>query len=121
MQILGDVTTPSRDHKPLLMQASHTPPPDVPAPRLHIQDKGSVCRYLNSLSADWNSIGTYLYIPHGSLKEIMHDYRTSKDCLLEMVAVWLTRNEPCPTWPALADAVQYVDQHIAEKIRTEKC
>lgn len=103
------------------MSHTHTLPPDVPAPRLHIEDKGSVCRYLYSLRASWRTIGTFLNIQHSSLEVILCDNQRSEERLLDMVAVWLTRAEPSPTWPALADAVQDVNDDLAQRIRREKC
>ena len=44
---------------------------------------------LNYITSEWLDLGVYLRIKHGSLKEIEADYKKVKQCMREMLAVWL--------------------------------
>ena len=70
------------------------------------------------IAHDWQNIGVLLGIDHNSLKNIEYDYDNSaRDCLREMLAEWLKRVIPHPTWERLAEAIELTDQTIAQKIR----
>ena len=70
------------------------------------------------IAHDWQNIGVLLGIDHNSLKNIEYDYdNTPRDCLREMLAEWLKRVIPHPTWESLAEAIELTDQTIAQKIR----
>ena len=75
-------------------------------------------RALHLLAYDWQNIGILLNLENNSLKEIDINYRGKpKDCLREMLNLWLVRAIPPPTWEELAEAVEPTDQTIAHKIR----
>ena len=44
---------------------------------------------LNYISSEWFDLGLHLRIEHGALKTIEADYRKVKQCMREMLAVWL--------------------------------
>ena len=70
------------------------------------------------IAYDWQNIGALLGIDHNSLKNIKYDCDNSaRDCLREMLAEWLKRVIPPPTWESLAEAIKFTDQTIAQKIR----
>ena len=66
------------------------------------------------------TIGTFLCIDHGSLEAIREDNERTDNRLTALMAVWLRRLTPPPTWQALRQAVLYLDptlaQHIQDKI-----
>ena len=81
-----------------------------------------VLKLVSPLSSQWKTLGTYLQVDQGKLKEIEVDYRgVSSDCLREMLSEWLKSDLPCPTWEMLAEEVECIDQTIAEKIRNLYC
>lgn len=43
-----------------------------------------------------------------------------RDCLEEMISEWLKRVDPPPTWAALADAVETLDEVKAREIRAKR-
>ena len=75
-------------------------------------------RALCLLAYDWQNIGILLNLENNSLKEIDLNCRgKAKDCLREMLSLWLVRAISPPTWEELAEAVEPTDQTIAHKIR----
>ena len=67
---------------------------------------------------DWKTIGTLLEIKKSILDKIRADEDGVRDCLQEMLSEWLKQVDPPPTWAALADAVETVDELKAQEIRT---
>ena len=68
-------------------------------------------------SADeWHNIGVFLDIPAGVLQTIDKDNSRSRDCLREMLKVWLKQTHPQPTWKALAEAVETTDPNLSKTI-----
>jgi len=67
------------------------------------------------LAHDWQNIGIMLNLDGHLLKEIEHDYRKVRDCLREMLSLWLSGT---PTWKELAQALDDSDyQGMARKVR----
>ena len=44
---------------------------------------------LNSITSEWFDLGLHLRVKYGTLKAIETDYRKVKQCMIEMLAVWL--------------------------------
>ena len=76
-------------------------------------------RELHPIAAEWEIIGLLLEIPHHVLKAIEIDIKDIHDCLQAMLVQWLKQSDPPPTWKNLADAVEEINESIAEKIRTK--
>ena len=68
----------------------------------------------------WEYIGLELEIDDGELKQIKaNNAGNTKDCLLEMLRVWLKQTNPPPSWSAIADAIeQQGSSAIATKLRS---
>ncbi len=77
----------------------------------------NILRCIRPLRANWMTIGVYLEVDMGTLKAIKADNDTVEDRLTEMITVWRNQISPPPTWSALADALEEVDQKTAQKIR----
>ncbi len=58
------------------------------------------------IRAKWYDIGVELEIPLGTLDSFKLQYPDPKDCLTEVIKVWLKSINPSPTWKALADALK---------------
>ena len=69
------------------------------------------------LATQWQNIGTLLDVNNSVLRRIETDFRSAMDCLREVLSYWLKATVPMPTWSALAEAVEPLDLHIAERIR----
>ena len=66
-------------------------------------------RFLLPVAKHWHNIGILLGISYISLEQIEADYPGScKDCVREMIKVWLKQVDPRPTWKDLADAVKVI-------------
>ena len=70
------------------------------------------------LAAQWKIIGTMLGIEDHVISRIRADEDGVCDRLQELLTVWLKQVDPPPTWAALAEAVEVVDELRAEEIRT---
>ena len=68
------------------------------------------------LATNWKTIGTLLDIKKSILNKIKADEDAVHDCLQEMLSEWLKQIDPPPTWAALADAVEIVDELKAFEI-----
>ena len=77
-------------------------------------------RQLLPISKDWESIGTLLKVPIGTLDNIKFsaDKSDMHSRLRAMLIEWLKQVNPPPTWAQLADAVEPFDQAKAEQLRT---
>ncbi len=75
-------------------------------------------KLLLPIARDWKTIGALLNMNSDLLDNIDYDNRSAKECLQQMLAQWLKRVVPPPTWEELAEAVEYSDNiTIAHKIR----
>ena len=75
-------------------------------------------RELLSLAADWKTIGVLLGLQRHTLARVRADEDGVRNCLQEMLSEWLKQIDPPPTWAALADAVEAVNEGKAQEIRT---
>ncbi len=77
----------------------------------------NILRCIRPMRANWMTISVYLEVDTGTLKAIKTDNDHVEDRLTKMITVWLDRVSPPPTWSALADALEELDQKTAQKIR----
>ncbi len=68
----------------------------------------------------WYDIGAYLEIRTPELDGIKQKcLNDPKKCLLAMLGAWLDRDDPPPTWEAMAEALEIVGkENVARKIET---
>ena len=76
-------------------------------------------KLLFSSADEWQNIGVFLGLPAGVLQTIAKDNSRSRDCLREMLGVWLKQTNPRPTWKALAEAVEPIDPNLSKTITDE--
>ena len=76
---------------------------------------------LAPVASDWEDIGVYLRIDDGTLSRIKADEQRVRGQLREMLRAWLRRVDPQPTWTDLIDAVNYIDESVADSIRSKHC
>ena len=75
-------------------------------------------KFLLPLAAEWKTIGTLLGVQKHNLDIIQADEDGVRNRLREMLSEWLKQVDPSPTWAALADAVEVVNELKAKEIRT---
>ena len=79
---------------------------------------------LYPVSDKWYSLGVQLQVPIETLKCIRRETPTTSECLLEMLATWLKRTNPPPTWEGLAEALEsrpLGEGHLAQQLRDIYC
>ena len=90
------------------------PQQEDPAP----QDVAEAHTILEPLASEWENIGMYLRIPDHKMKAIkIEQLGVLRNCLRELLIVWLRGVAPPPSWRALAEAVGKVDERVAREIR----
>ena len=72
------------------------------------------------LAHDWKNIGVLLGIKEHILTNIKEDEASVRDRLRVMISEWLKQVDPPPTWAALADAVELLDESKAQEIRANR-
>ena len=83
----------------------------------HQLSTATCLKFLLPIAIDWQNIGVFLNISGPDLMQIESDYPgRTKECVQEMIRKWLKQANPAPSWKALAEAVEEIDPHIAEKI-----
>lgn len=72
-------------------------------------------------ASKWLNIGVMLGVPLRVLDNIKRDYpNLVRDCLREMLKVWLKQVDPPPTWSSMVDALEVLDPYLAYKIKRLK-
>ena len=75
-------------------------------------------RILKPIASEWENIGMYLQVPDREIKAIkMQEHGVVRNCLRELLIVWLRGVAPPPSWRALAEAVREVDERVAREIQ----
>ena len=87
--------------------------PPKPLTKEHMAE---VCKCLFPLRAKWKTIGTFLCVDHNTLDAIKAESEDTGEMLMGLIAEWLKRCNPPPTWQALAEAVQYISPDKAKEI-----
>ena len=76
-----------------------------------------IFKELYTVAASWKSIGTLLGIPGHILDNIKSSEERVDERLREMLSEWLKQIDPPPTWTALAEAVEVIDESKAQRLR----
>ena len=79
---------------------------------------------LYPISDRWFSFGVQLQISFETLKHIQSDNRTTAECLLEMLTVWLKQIHAPHTWDILIDALESPpvgEMALADQLRAKYC
>ena len=76
-------------------------------------------RRLLPISSQWKNIGVLLGIPLHRLERIKSDEENVNDRMREMLSEWLKLSNHPPTWTTLTDAVQIVDESLAQYIKQQ--
>ena len=67
------------------------------------------------LAAKWKTIGFLLDL-NDQLLALINSCSTDEEALKFMLRMWLGTSDPNPTWEALADAIEPLDENIAKKL-----
>ena len=75
----------------------------------------------------WKHIGIYLGLSMATLNTIATEHQSGpRECLIEMLDVWLNRADPLPTWSAIIEAIELQlnvlgEEQLARKLQEEYC
>ena len=66
----------------------------------------------------WSHIGIQLDVPVGTLDAIMTTYnRDPQACLVEMLKIWLKKEDPPASWSAIVDALFFLrEEQLAREL-----
>jgi len=86
-------------------------------------EKQLMIELYSTVASEWWSIGTFLEISSEELSIIAECHCSDpQKCLMAMLSVWLHRTNPEPSWPEIADAVEFIGRpDIAQVIRQKHC
>ena len=78
---------------------------------------------LKQVSSKWHNIGVMLNIDSGSLDSIETDNpRNCENCLREMLKVWLKQVNPAPSWQAIVEALDVLEEpKLAKELKQRYC
>ena len=73
------------------------------------------------IRAEWQNLGLSLGIPYSDIEVIKKDSPgDAEDCFRAVIRLWLTREDPKPTWAALVEALQSpMLRHVALAARIQ--
>ena len=73
-------------------------------------------KLLIPVAEEWQNIGTLLELDNESLKSISAVGKKDIDRLREMLTLWLSKEDPSPSWETLAEAVEPFSDKVAAKV-----
>lgn len=76
-------------------------------------------KLLIPIANEWQNIGVLLELDDDVLKSIpAKEGSKDTDYLREMLRVWLSQEDPQPSWEALTDAVEPFSEQVAAKVKS---
>ena len=102
------------------LQSTHqgavsNPPHPTKTPSLKDALKG-----LYPIAAEWNNLGIMLGINKNTLDMITKEMSNPRDCLREMLSVWLKSVDPLPTWSMLIEALEDIEERqLATSLKSQ--
>jgi len=90
---------------------------------MDLEDLSTVLNEIHDARTKWYYIGIELKLDVSTLKAIESKYSDCKDCLREVIMVWLKAVQPKPTWRSLVDALRrpVVDESKLAEVLESKC
>lgn len=95
-------------------------PPQVTSKVPELRD---LMKELKVIASNWHNFGVMLEVNSRQLASVAADYpRSCEDCLREMLKIWLKNVDPPPSWSAVVDALENIDERrLAKEIRDRWC
>ena len=75
-------------------------------------------KLLIPIAEEWQNIGTLLELEDEALTSIAAVNNKNNDRLREMLKLWLSQEDPVPSWEALAEAVEPFSDQVATKVKS---
>lgn len=72
---------------------------------------------LQELSLQWREMGEFLELTDEELDRVESESGPAPSkCMKSMLRVWLSREEPPPTWQEILEVVEVMDSELASKL-----
>ena len=80
-------------------------------------------RELYKIADKWEDIGIQLDIDDDLLGKVKSDnHGDSKNCLREMLRIWVKKVDPQPSWTDLAEALGFLEEdEVAQRLKDKYC
>lgn len=76
-------------------------------------------KLLIPIAEEWQNIGTLLELEDEALSSIAAVGKKDVDRLREILKLWLSQEDPVPTWEALVEAVEPFSELVAAKVKSQ--
>ena len=78
-------------------------------------------KFLIPIAKEWRNIGTLLELEDDALTSIAAagEKDTATDRLRAMLKLWLSQEDPVPSWKALAEAVKLFSDEVVAKVKSQ--
>ena len=76
-------------------------------------------KLLIPVAKEWQNIGTILELKEEDLESIADHSNSDTNCLREMLKLWLSQEDPVPSWEALAETLEPFNAVVAAKVMSQ--
>ena len=78
---------------------------------------------LSKVASKWENIGVLLNVDDGRLSNIKVDnHGESRDCLREMLRIWLKKVDPPPSWNDIIEALECLgEERLSQELKERYC
>lgn len=76
-------------------------------------------KFLIPIAEEWQNIGTLLELEDDALTSIAAAGKKDTDRLREMLKLWISQEDPVPSWEALAEAVEPFSHEVVTKVKSQ--
>jgi hypothetical protein len=78
-------------------------------------------KLLIPIAEEWQNIGILLGVEDDTLTSIAADGKLKKDIdrLREILRLWISQEDPVPSWEALAEAVEPFSDEVVAKVKSQ--
>ena len=78
-----------------------------------------VFKFLIPIAEEWQNVGTLLGLEDDALTSIAAAGKKDIDRLREMLKLWISQEDPVPSWEALAEAVEPFSDEVVAKVKSQ--
>ena len=78
-----------------------------------------VFKFLIPIAEEWQNVGTLLELEDDALTSIAAAGKKDIDRLREMLKLWVSQEDPVPSWEALAEAVEPFSGEVVAKVKSQ--
>ena len=76
-------------------------------------------KILIPIAEEWQNVGTLLELEDDAFTSIAAAGKKDIDRLREMLKLWISQEDPVPSWEALAEAVEPFSDEVVAKVKSQ--